>query len=126
MPRPPNKRRWRAPAAKQRDARTLRRDMTSAEKALWRRLRGGQLDGAHFRKQHAVGPFIVDFFCARSDLAIEIDGDTHAEKERYDAARTRWLCQQKRYRVIRFTNEDVHHRIDAVLEVIAEALKPHR
>lgn len=97
--------------------------MTPAEQALWTRIRDGQLDGAHFRKQHAVGNFIVDFFCAKAKLVVEIDGDVHATQADYDAARTQWLEEQRQYRVIRFTNEDVFRRMDAVLEDIWEALK---
>ena len=97
--------------------------MTPAEKNLWQHLRNGQLDGAHFRKQHPVGRFILDFVCVRSRLVIEIDGDTHASQAEYDAERTRWLNEQKEYRVIRFANDEVHHHIEAVLEKIREALK---
>jgi very-short-patch-repair endonuclease len=103
-------------------ARQLRRQMTPAEIKLWQRLRGHQLRGAHFRKQHAVGKFIVDFFCATAKLVIEIDGDTHALQEEYDAERTRWLNAQHRYRVMRFANDDVLHNIESVLEAIAAAL----
>jgi len=114
---------WRASTTMQARARELRRDMTPAEKKLWQRIRNGQLDGAHFRRQHAVGRFIVDFFCAQARLVIEIDGDIHADQLEYDAERTRWLNEQKHYRVIRFTNHDIHHNLDAVLEKIREALK---
>jgi very-short-patch-repair endonuclease len=82
-----------------------------------------RVDGAHIRRQHAVGRFIVDFFCARSKLVIEVDGDTHAEQVEYDAERTRWLNEQKHYRVIRFTNKEVTHNLDAVVEKIREELK---
>jgi very-short-patch-repair endonuclease len=118
-PRP----RWRASSEIQARARELRRAMTPAEQALWTRIRDGQLDGAHFRKQHAVGNFIVDFFCAKAKLVVEVDGDVHATQADYDAARTRWLEDQRQYQVIRFTNEDVFRRMDAVLEEIWEALK---
>ncbi len=96
--------------------------MTPAEINLWRHLRNRQLGGAFFRRQHAVGPFVVDFFCARSRLAIEIDGDTHASQTRYDAVRTRWLSEQKGLRVLRFANRDVLSNIEGVLYAIDEAL----
>jgi len=115
--------RWRTSAEILARARQLRREMTPAEKKLWQRLRNGQLDGAHFRKQHPVGRFILDFVCVRAKLVIEIDGDTHASQAEYDAERTRWLNEQKEYRVIRFANDEVHHHIEAVLEKIREALK---
>ena len=124
MPRKSNapRQRWRASVEMQTRARELRREMTPAERKLWARIRDGQLNGAHFRKQHAVGNFILDFFCAKSKLVIEVDGDTHADQVEYDAERTQWLNEQKHYRVIRFTNDDVHRNLDAVLERILEAV----
>ena len=121
----PNKPRdhWRASTTMQARARELRREMTPAEKKLWQCIRNGQIGGAHFRRQHAIGRFIVDFLCARSRLVIEIDGDSHAGQLEYDTERTQWLDEQKHHRVIRFTNHDVHHNLDAVLEKIREALE---
>jgi adenine-specific DNA-methyltransferase len=95
--------------------------MTPAERKLWQRIRRGQLDGAHFHRQHAVGRFIVDFLCARARLVVEVDGDTHAEQTEYDAEQTKWLNEQRRYRVIRFTNDEVHHNLDGVVERVREA-----
>ena len=118
-PRP----RWRASSEIQARARELRHAMTPAEQALWTRIRDGQLDGAHFRRQHAVGNFIVDFFCAKARLVVEVDGDVHATQADYDAARTQWLEEQRQCQVIRFTNEDVFRRMDAVLEEIWEAVQ---
>ncbi|MBI4675540.1 MAG: endonuclease domain-containing protein [Chloroflexi bacterium] len=105
-------------------ARELRRAMTPAEKKLWTHLRFEQLDGAHFRRQHAVGPYIVDFFCAKAKLVVEVDGDIHAEPEqaKYDAERTQWLNEQKEYRVIRFWNNEVLNSIEGVLDAIHQAL----
>ena len=122
MSDPPHKR-WRASPEMQARARELRCEMTPAEKKLWARIRFGQLDDAHFRRQHAVNRFIVDFFCARAKLVVEVDGDSHVTQADYDAARTQWLNEQKHYRVLRFTNDEVHHRIEAVLEAILEALR---
>jgi very-short-patch-repair endonuclease len=104
-------------------ARELRRAMTPAEKKLWQHIRYGQLGGAHFRQQHAVGTYILDFFCAKSKLVLEVDGDTHAEQTEYDAERTQWLNEQKQYRVIRFGNNEILQNIDGVLEKILEMLK---
>ena len=103
-------------------ARQLRREMTPAEKRLWRYLRSSNLASHHFRRQHAVDRFIVDFFCADAKLVIEIDGDSHCEQAEYDLERTRWLSEQRHYRVLRFTNQAVHENIEAVLERIAAAL----
>ncbi len=74
------------------------------------------------RKQHAVDTYIVDFFCAKSKLIIEVDGDSHAEQIEYDAERTRWLSEQHHYRVLRFTNREVLANIEAVVEAIRKAL----
>lgn len=114
--------RWRASKAIQQRARELRHDMTYAEKRLWQYLRDDQLEGAHFRKQHAVDTYIVDFFCAKSKLVIEVDGDSHADQAAYDAERTQWLSEHHAYRVLRFTNDEVLTNIEAVIEVIRAAL----
>ena len=114
--------RWRASKEMQQRARELRRELTPAEKKLWHYLRNDQLDGAHFRKQHAVDTYIVDFYCAKSKLIIEVDGDSHAEQMEYDAERTRWLNEQHHYRVLRFTNREVLTNIEAVVEAIRAAL----
>ncbi len=78
--------------------------------------------GPPARKQHAVDTYIVDFFCAKSKLVIEVDGDSHAEQLEYDAARTQWLNEQHYYRVLRFTNRDVLTNTAAVVEAIRAAL----
>ena len=57
-------------------ARRLRRELTPPEARLWLRLKGRQ-DGLHFRKQHPVGPFIVDFYCASARLVVEVEGLVH-------------------------------------------------
>jgi len=105
-------------------AHALRRSQPSAEQKLWARLRAGQLAGLKFRRQHPIGRFIADFCCPAHRLIIEIDGDSHAERATYDAARTAWLEEQG-YRVIRFLNDDVQHRLEAVLEaIVAECQVP--
>jgi BirA family biotin operon repressor/biotin-[acetyl-CoA-carboxylase] ligase len=114
---------WRASKQLQLRARELRRAMTPAEKKLWQRIRDNQL-GAQFRKQHAVGPYVVDFFCAKAKLVVEVDGDTHADPKQaeYDAERTEWLNEQKHYRVIRFWNSEILRSIEGVLIQISEAV----
>jgi very-short-patch-repair endonuclease len=103
-------------------ARELRREMTPPERQLWQRLRGQQLCGLRFRKQHPVDRFILDFFCYEHKLAVEIDGDSHAEpgQHAYDQARTDWLTGHG-IRVLRFTNREVVNNIDGVLTEIARA-----
>ncbi|MFI5395862.1 MAG: endonuclease domain-containing protein [Candidatus Binatia bacterium] len=119
----PSRHRWRSSAALQSRAGELRRALTPAEQQLWQHLRSRQLAGYGFRRQYPVGRFIVDFFCPAAKLVIEVDGDTHAEQTDYDAERTRWLNEQKGHTVLRFTNDDVHRNLAAVLDAIAAALK---
>jgi very-short-patch-repair endonuclease len=104
-------------------ARQLRREMTPAEKKLWLRLRAGEMFGVKFRRQHPVEPYIVDFCCPPCRLIIEIDGDTHADAAARDAARTERI-EELDYRVIRFTNKDVHENLDGVLDTILHAVMP--
>lgn len=89
-------------------ARNLRRNMTDAEKALWRVLRGKQLEGWRFRRQHPLGPYIVDFICLEKKLVVEVDGGHHGEDEHaaHDARRDEWI-QSRGYQVLRFWNADV-------------------
>ena len=113
---------WRASQTIQQRANELRKQMTPAEVKLWNALRGNQLDGAYFRRQHAVGTYILDFYCAKVKLAIEVDGSTHLGQEVYDVERTQWLETEQDIRVIRFTNQDILRDLDAVIEAIRAAL----
>ena len=98
-------------------ARELRNNATDAEIALWRALRGKQLEGFRFRRQVPIAGFIADFLCPQAKLIIELDGSQHAEQSNCDAARTRKLVLLG-YRVLRHWNDDVLLRIDAVLQDI--------
>ncbi|MCC8539607.1 endonuclease domain-containing protein [Xanthomonas axonopodis pv. poinsettiicola] len=102
-------------------ARALRRDMTDAERALWRRLRGNQLKGFKFRRQHPIPPYIADFCCIEAKLIVELDGSQHQAS--FDQARTRWL-QSKGWIVLRFWNNDVLLSLDAVVEAISTIVAP--
>jgi very-short-patch-repair endonuclease len=101
------------PIVRQR-ARELRQPQTPAEEQLWQNLRRRQLKGYYFRRQHPIGNFIVDFYCAEVRLVIEVDGDIHAFREQYDAARTVWLIERDYY-LLRFTNDQVFRQLEAVL-----------
>ena len=92
--------------------RKLRRDQTDAEATLWRLLRGRSFVGFKFRRQHPVGPFIVDFFCDQQQLAIE---------QAYDERRTYYL-NERGIRVLRFPTDLVFKERDGVLAAIALAL----
>lgn len=100
----------------------MRHDATQPERRLWNAIRADQLGGARFRRQVVIGRYIVDFECRRPTmLIVEVDGDTHAERRDYDAARTTFL-NSRGYRVIRFTNDDVMTNIDGVLLTVGRAL----
>jgi very-short-patch-repair endonuclease len=114
---------WRADRVIRGRARQLRRDMNKPERLLWSILRDGQMDGYRFRRQHPIGDFIVDFFCPAARLAVEVDGDTHAEQEEYDRRRTRWLATQKGVRVLRVSNLDVLANLEGVYDLILEQLR---
>jgi len=105
-------------------AKQLRRDMTPAEIKLHAHLRAHRMGGVHFRPQHAIGHYIVDFCTPRRKLIIELDGSQHLEQERfaYDEERTAFL-KSKGYRVLRFWNNDVTNNIESVLTVIWDTLK---
>jgi very-short-patch-repair endonuclease len=102
--------------------RSLRRRSTDAEHLLWRLLRRRGVLGIKFRRQHPVGPFILDFYCADHRLAIELDGGQHYtdEARAYDEARTIYLARQG-IRVLRFGNHELFEDAEAVLEVIRQA-----
>ena len=102
-------------------AKQLRREMTPAEAKLWSHLRAHRMRDVHFRNQHAIGNYIVDFCAPRKKLIIELDGSQHLEQQEYDTERNEFL-QSKGYRVLRFWNNDVINNIDSVLRVIYEAL----
>ena len=102
-------------------ARHLRKNETIAEKRLWKELRKLRAQGYHFRRQHPVEDFIVDFACLSQMLIIEVDGIQHFETEHLKAdaardARMQWLG----WRALRFKNGDVANAVDGVfLEVLA-------
>ena len=102
-------------------AEELRRDQTDAEAKLWSRLRAHRMDGVHFRRQYAVGNYIVDFCAPRRKLIIEVDGSQHIDQREYDAERTEFL-ELIGYRVLRFRNNEIMNNIDAVVGMILDAL----
>ena len=101
--------------------RELRHHQTDTEKKLWRLLRGRRLAAYKFRRQHPVGPFIVDFCCPTLRLVLELDGGQHATDIIQDAQRTRYL-KTEGYRVIRFWNTDVLLETPAVLQLILNSI----
>ncbi len=101
----------------QQAAKDLRRNMTPAEQALWQRLRANRSNGLHFRRQHVIDRFIVDFYCHGAGLVVEVDGDVHDRQPGHDAERQRMLTARG-LRVVRFTNDQVLNDIDSVVEEI--------
>lgn len=104
-------------------ARNLRKTATIAEKRLWNELRKLRAEGYHFRRQHPIEGYIVDFACLSQMVIIEVDGIQHGEPELLKAdaardARLQWLG----WRVLRFTNGDVANHLDGVMMQILVGL----
>ena len=104
----------RAPSNTVAHARRLRRAMTLPEAILWRELRRRTLAGFRFRRQHPVGPFVLDFYCPEARLALEVDGAAHDHPIRaaQDEHRTSWLAERG-IRVLRLPARDVLRGDDA-------------
>ncbi|NJC42714.1 very-short-patch-repair endonuclease [Brevundimonas alba] len=100
-------------------ARELRRRPSLPEALLWARLRGQRLAGLRFRRQHPVGPYILDFYCVAVRLAVEVDGRVHDDPDRqaHDERRTNWLNGQG-IQVLRIAAMSVFQNMDGVLEGI--------
>jgi very-short-patch-repair endonuclease len=96
--------------------------MTQPEKTLWSLLRRNQ-QGLHFRRQHAVGAYVLDFYCAAAKLCVEVDGPVHDSQSAHDERRTKWLAEQG-INVIRFSTAQVERQSAAVLKEIARAAAP--
>ena len=107
--------------------RTLRNNLTNAEKALWRVLRGRQISGIKFRRQHPFGDYILDFVSLEIKLTIEVDGSQHGKVTEYDVIRLKEL-QAAGFQVLRFWNNEVLQNIEAVKEkiwMVVQERKPH-
>ena len=103
-----------------RRARRLRRNPSSTERAFWDRLRQRRLAGLKFRRQTPLGPYVLDFVCLRHRLVIEADGPFHDPV--HDATRDAWLMA-KGFRVLRFSNQEIHGSPDLVAGRILAALE---
>lgn len=100
-------------------AKVLRKNQTPQEEKLWKRLRNGQVNGLYFRRQHPYGIYILDFYCFKAKLALEIDGPVHLGKKEYDKERTIFI-ESSDVNVLRFKNEDIENRIEWVINTIIE------
>ncbi len=103
--------------------RALRRRQTPSEVRLWQVLRDRQTGGWRFRRQHSVGPYVLDFYCVAARVGVEVDGGIHARPEvaAYDAARTAWLADRG-VRIVRVPNAAVLRDAGAVADEIAALL----
>jgi len=112
------------PALKKR-RRELRRSQTEAEKMLWARLRNKQFYGIKFFRQYSIGPYILDFYCPRMKLAVELDGGQHNQSEykEYDLVRSEYLKSQG-IDVIRFWSNVVLLNTDGVLAALGLKVTP--
>ena len=102
--------------------RKLRRNMTDAELRLWRYLKGRQMSGFKFRRQHPFDDYVLDFVCLEAMLIIEVDGAQHAHNTISDGARTKNL-REAGFKVVRFWNNEVLEQMEAVKESIWTMLK---
>ncbi|HUO04234.1 MAG TPA: DUF559 domain-containing protein [Candidatus Binataceae bacterium] len=103
-----------------RRAAELRKNMTPEERVMWDELRGNRM-GAYFRRQQLIAPYIVDFYCHRERLVVELDGSPHRRQQGYDRARDAYLAKYG-IRVLRVLNWRVRDDLPAVIEEIRAAL----
>ena len=105
-------------------ARDLRKNQPPAKHTLWQAIRCKQINGVKFRRQHAIGPYIADFYAPSRKLIIELDGSQHMEQKEYDAQRTEFL-ESKGYRVLRFWNNEMMNDLEGVIMRIIQNLEEH-
>jgi very-short-patch-repair endonuclease len=103
-------------------AKKLRREMTPAEKILWKELRTNKLNGLHFRRQQIIHGYFADFYCHQNELIVELDGRIHELQKEYDAEREEYLIAIG-FRIIRFTNEEINENLKGVLQKIVDTCK---
>ena len=97
----------------------MRSEPTEAERLLWAMLRANAMGGVRFRRQHPLGPYIVDFACLERRLVVEVDGGGHGGE--YDRLRDEWLSSQG-FRVLRVWNNEALGNIEGVLSAIRREL----
>jgi very-short-patch-repair endonuclease len=101
------------------NAKLLRRNMTDAERLLWKHLRSKQVAGMKFRRQEPIGQYIVDFVSFEKKIIVEVDGGQHSEQREKDRERDRWLKTQG-FVVLRFWNHEVLQHVEVVVESISD------
>jgi len=100
--------------------RKLRNNVTLHERILWSRLKSKQV-GYKFRRQHSIGKYIVDFYCPKKRLIIELDGSQHIENEQHDKEKDEYLSNLN-FTVLRFWNSDINTNIEGVIQKIKDYL----
>ena len=105
--------------------RELRKNWTETEKLFWSKIKKRQFFGLKFMRQYSIGPYILDFYCPKMSLAVELDGGQHNQEEIriYDNERTAYLASIG-IRELRFWNNEVFKNIEGVLEKIREKITP--
>ena len=96
--------------------------MTPEENLIWENLKGKKMHNVHFRRQHPINIYIVDFYCHEIKLAVELDGKIHLKHKEYDNERSNDIEGYK-ITLIRFTNEEVNLKLDAVLTTISRTVQ---
>ena len=112
-----------APPITRRRAKALRQTLTLPEGLLWRAIKGRRFDRLHIRRQHPIGPYVLDFYCHSARLCIEVDGYAHGTGDQplRDARRDRWLAQQG-IRTLRLRAGLVLEDVDVALGMIRSAV----
>jgi very-short-patch-repair endonuclease len=103
-------------------AKLLRRNMTRSEELLWEKVKGKQIHGIRFRRQHPIDIFIADFYCHEARLVIEIDGEIHIDQSEYDNGREAEI-EEYNIKIIRFSNDQVINDMDSVIMKIGTVVK---
>ena len=100
-------------------AKSLRRRLSLPEGLLWRAIKGRKLAGLHFRKQHPIGPYVLDFYCHEAKLAVEVDGQSHGfgRQPQKDERRDAWMAE-KGIRTLRLSAELVLTDVDDATRTI--------
>ncbi|MGJ8636588.1 MAG: endonuclease domain-containing protein [Phycisphaerales bacterium] len=104
------------------NAANLRSSTTPPESVLWKKLRNRQLDGFKFRRQHPIGPYVADFYCARVQLVVEVDSSYHAGRQDQDKARDDWMNTQS-ITVLRVTASELAKNEEGVLSEICSTAR---
>lgn len=97
--------------------------MSAAERSLWQCLRGGQLNGAHFRHLYPIGPHVVDFYCHKAGLVIQVDGDGFDAPEELERERARWFAENTDLRILHCSVRQIAEDLGGVIDAVRAALE---